>query len=149
MKLQDLEREEKSPSKLPWLAVILLWFAYALVGWNLAAHHVIWFMGLLIMALAMTLSWVGSGWIKQALDYIPTVLLVALTVSILVTLAFTSSLFLTLALVPFLTTFFTWNEMRFFNFSQTHTFWGLIAIAVLGLGVGELLDLWVLPSDRY
>lgn len=149
MKVNDLNIEVNSPSRLPWLALILLWFAYILVGWNLAAHHVIWFMGLLIIALAMTLSWVGSRWIKQALAYIPTVLLVALTVSILVTLAFTSSLFLALALVPFLTTFFAWNEMRFFSFSQTYTFWGLIAIAVLGLSAGELFDLWVLPSARY
>lgn len=149
MKVNDLDIEVNSPSRLPWLSLILLWFAYVLVGWNLAAHHVIWFMGLLIMALAMTLSWVGSRWIKQALAYIPTVLLVALTVSILVTLAFTSSLFLALALVPLLTTFFAWNEMRFFNFSQARTFWGLIAIAVLGLSVGEVFDLWVLPSARY
>ncbi len=149
MKSHNLELDIKSASKLPWLALILLWFAYVLVGWNLAAHHVIWFMGLLIIALAMTLSWVGSRWIKHALAYIPTVLLVALTVSILVTLAFTSSLFLALALVPFLTTFFAWTEMRFFNFSQTYTFWRLIVIAVLGLSVGELFDLWVLPSARY
>ena len=56
--------------QLPWLALILLWLTYGLVGWNLAAHHVIWFTGVLILALAMTLSWFGSRWIKQALDYI-------------------------------------------------------------------------------
>jgi hypothetical protein len=39
--------------------------------------------------------------------------------------------------------------MRFFNLSQTRTFFSLVAIAVLGLGMGELLDLWVLPSARY
>ncbi|NJR56474.1 MAG: hypothetical protein HC768_19130 [Acaryochloris sp. CRU_2_0] len=149
MKLHGLELGMKSPSKLPWLALILLWLAYALVGWNLAVYHVIWFMGLLIIALAMTLSWFGSRWIKQALNYIPTVLLVALTASILVTLALTSSLFLPLALIPFLTTFYAWSEMRFFNRSQNSTFWSLIAIAILGLSVGELLDLWVLPSARY
>ncbi|MBW4551376.1 MAG: hypothetical protein KME35_09740 [Aphanocapsa sp. GSE-SYN-MK-11-07L] len=149
MKANDLNVELKSLGKLPWLALILLWSAYALVGWNLAAHHVFWFMGLVIIALAMTLSWAGSRWIKQALEYIPTVLSVALTVSILVTLALTSSLFLALVLVPFLTTFFAWNEMRFFNISQTRTFWSLIAIAVVGLGMGELLDLWVFPSARY
>jgi hypothetical protein len=149
MKLHDLEREMKLPSNLPWLALILLWFAYALVGWNLAAHHVIWFMGLSIIALAMTLSWAGSRWIKQVIKRIPSLLLLTLTASVLVTLAFTSSLFLPLVLIPFLTTFFAWNEMRFFNFSQIRTFWGLMAIAVLGLSVGELVDLWVLPSARY
>lgn len=149
MKFHDLEPTMKSFSQLPWLALILLWFAYALVGWNLAAHHVIWFMGLLIMALAMTLSWFGSRWIKQALKYIPRLLLLALTISILVTLALTSSLFFLLAFLPFLTTFFVWTEMRFLNFSQTATFWCLIVIAVLGLGLGELFDLLALPSARY
>ncbi|WP_404786343.1 hypothetical protein [Altericista sp. CCNU0014] len=149
MKVNDLDIEVNSPSRLPWLALILLWFAYALVGWNLVAHHVIWFIGLLIVALAMTLSWAGSRWIEQVIERIPSLLLLALTASISVTIAFTSSLFLPLALIPFLTTFLAWNEMRFFNLSQIRTFWGLIAIAVLGLSVGELLDLWVLPSARY
>lgn len=149
MKVNDLDIKVNSPSRLPWLALFLLWLAYALVGWNLAAHHVIWFMGLLIMALAMTLSWVCSRWIEQVLDYIPTVLLVTLTVSILITLAFTSSLFLAIAFIPFLTTFFAWNELRFFNLGQTRTFWVLVAISVLGLSVGEIVDLWVLPSARY
>lgn len=109
MKSHDLDKQIevgiKSAGKSPWLALILLWFAYALVGWNLAAHHVIWFTGVLILALAMTLSWFGSRWLKQALDYIPTVLLVALTASIFTALALTSPLFLTIALIPFLTTF--------------------------------------------
>ncbi len=149
MKLHNLEREMELPSTLPWLALILLWFAYALVGWNLMAHHVIWFMGLLIIAFAMTLSWAGSRWIKQVIERIPSLLLLALTASILVTLALTSSLFLPLAFIPFLTTFLAWNEMRFFKLSQIRAFWGLIAIAVLGLSIGELFDLWVLPSARY
>ncbi len=149
MKLHNLEREMELPSNLPWLALILLWFAYALVGWNLVAHHVIWFMGLLIIAFAMTLSWAGSRWIKQVIERIPSLLLLAFTASILVTLALTSSLFLPLAFIPFLTTFLAWNEMRFFKLSQIRAFWGLIAIAVLGLSMGELFDLWVLPSARY
>jgi hypothetical protein len=149
MKDHDMDGEIESVRQLPWLALILLWLTYGLVGWNLAAHHVIWFTGVLILALAMTLSWFGSRWIKQALDYIPTVLVVALTASILTALALTSSLFLTIALMPFLTTFFAWNEMRFSNLSQTCTFFSLVAIAILGLGLGELLDLWVLPSARY
>lgn len=146
--LSDIETN--SPTKLPWGAsLILLWSAYALVGWNLAAHHVIWFTGFLIIALSITMSWAGTRWIKQALRYIPNVLLVVLTASLLVALTLTSSLFLTLAFVPFLTTYLAWNEMRFINFSQANTFWILVAIAVLGLGMGEILDLWILPSARY
>jgi hypothetical protein len=51
--------------------------------------------------------------------------------------------------MPFLATFLAWSEMRFFNFSRTRIFWSLVVIAVLGLGLGELVDLWVLPSARY
>jgi hypothetical protein len=139
-----------SPSKISWRAsLVLLWSAYALVGWNLAAHHVIWFMGFLSIALSITMSWVGNRLLKQALQYIPTVLLVILTASLLVALVLTSSLFLTLAFVPFLTTYLAWNEMRFVKFSQMRTFWILLAIAILGLGIGEILDLWILPSARY
>jgi hypothetical protein len=149
MKNHNVDGEIKSVRQLPWLVLMLLWLTYGLVGWNLAAYHVIWFMGVLILALAMTLSWFGSRWLKQAIGYIPTALLVALMASILTSVALTSSLFLTIALMPFLATFLAWSEMRFFNFSRTRIFWSLVVIAVLGLGLGELVDLWVLPSARY
>jgi hypothetical protein len=146
----DFPAITSAPTKVSWgISFIVLWSAYALVGWNLAAHHVIWFMGFLIIALTTTMSWAGTQWIKSALRYIPNVLLVILTASLLIALALTSSLFLTLAVVPFLTTYLAWNEMRFIKFSQLNTFWILVAVAIAGLSMGEILDLWILPSARY
>lgn len=142
--------ETSTTTKISWGAsLVLLWSAYALVGWNLAAHHVIWFTGFLIIALTITMSWAGTQWLKSALRYIPNVLLVILTASLLIALALTSSLFLTLAVIPFLTTYLAWNEMRFIKFNQLNTFWILVAVAIVGLGMGEVLDLWILPSARY
>lgn len=149
MKTSDIDAEIKQRNKIVWLSLILLLVSYGLVGWDLAAHHVIWFMGLVIIALAMTLSWAGSSLIKQLLDYIPKILLVPLVFSILATLGFTSSLFLILALVPFLTTFLAWNEVQFASQSKTLTFWIVVLTAVLGLGGGEFLDLWIYPSARH
>jgi hypothetical protein len=136
-------------TKIPWLPLILLWITYVLVGWNLAAHHVIWFVVLLVITFSMTGSWAGSKLLEQSLKYIPQVLLVVLAISILATLSLTSSLFVTLGLTPFLTTFFAWNEMRFSNFNQRSTVWTLIGMTLLGLGVGEFLDLKVISSARY
>jgi hypothetical protein len=131
------------------LSLILLMVAYGLVGWNLAAHHIIWVVGFLIIALAITVSWAGSNWVKKALSHIPKALLLALAASVMLSLSFTSSLFLTLALTPLLTTFFAWNEIQSSSPSQIRTSLIIVSVAVLSLGMGELLDLWVLPSARY
>lgn len=143
------EMDMRTLTKVPWLSLILLWITYVLVGWNLAAHHVIWFVVLLVIIFSMTGSWAGSKLLEQSLSYIPQVLLVVLAISVLATLSLTSSLFVTLGLTPFLTTFFAWNEMRFLNFNQRFTVWTLIGMTLLGLGVGEFLDLKVIPSARY
>jgi predicted benzoate:H+ symporter BenE len=105
--------------------------------------------GFLIIALAITVSWAGSNWLKRALSHIPKALLLALVASVLLSLSFTSSLFLTLALTPLLTTFFAWNEIQASSFGQVRTCLILIVVTVSSLGLGELLDLWVLPSARY
>lgn len=136
-------------SSLPWLSLFLLCLSYALVGWSLAAHHVVWFASFLIIALAMVSSWAGSKWAGRILGYVPIVLLIASFISVFVTLTVISSLFLILGFIPMLTTFFAWQEMRFWKFSNTYTFLTLLCSAFLGLGLGELLDLGVLASSRY
>jgi hypothetical protein len=40
-------------------------------------------------------------------------------------------------------------EMRFSGFNKLDSFWVLTVIAVLGLVMGELIDILLFPSSRY
>lgn len=144
-----LEGDIKPLSKLPWQILVCLGLAYVLVGWYLAAHHVVWFVGIFIAVLVFAFSLASSPWLHGLFGYIPQALLIILIFSILVTLVVTYSMLSTLVLIPFVTTVLAWQELRFLELRNPQTFWILIAVAFLGLGVGEFIDILVLPSLRY
>lgn len=132
-----------------WLTLILLLLTYALVGWILSPQHIVWFVGTFMAILAIAIASTSDPWLEGTLGYAPQILLVVLTVSILVSLAATSSIFLTLIFIPFIATILAYQEVRFSSFRKLKTFWLLLAIALLGLGIGELIDILVIPSVRY
>lgn len=136
-------------SKVPWQTLICLGLAYVLVGWYLAAHHVVWFVGIFIAALVFALSLASTPWLNGLFGYIPQALSIILIISTLVTLVVTCSMLSTLVLIPFITTFLAWQELRFLELRKPQAFWILMAVAFLGLGVGEFVDILVLPSGRY
>ncbi len=39
--------------KITSLSLLLLWLAYALLGWYLSAHHIIWLVGIFIATVAL------------------------------------------------------------------------------------------------
>jgi hypothetical protein len=135
-------------SQLPLLPLTLLWLAYGLVGWQLSAHHIFWFVGVLIAVAAIAFAWTSSPWLGGAFGYLPQVLLVALVVSLLITLTAILPILVTLVIIPILTTVLAWQEMQVLNPRGIHIWGILIAFAALGLGVGELIDLLILPSHK-
>jgi len=139
----------KSLNKFPWLSLTLFWLAYTLVGWILAAQHIVWFVGVFIAVATVALVWTSSPWLGGLIGDFPQVLLVVLIVSSLVALAATQFIFFTLIFIPFITTFLAWQDMLSLNFKKSYSFWLLVAIALLSLGIGELIDIFVLPSLRY
>lgn len=130
-----------------WFVLGLLWLSYALVGWDLAADHVIWFGGFVIVAFAIASSWFGAEWVLRSLGYIPKALLMVFALSLAITLIVIWPSFLRLAIIPLLTTFLAWQEIRFWRLSKAYTFWLIISVALSALAIGEFLDLWVLPSN--
>lgn len=148
MQVNDAGIKIKSFSQLPLLPLILLWLAYGLVGWHLSAHHIFWFVGVLIAVAAIAFAWTSSPWLGGAFGYLPQVLLIALVVSLLITLTAILPLLVTLVIIPGLTTVLAWQEMQALNLKGTYIWRILIAVAALGLGVGELTDLLILPSHK-
>lgn len=135
--------------QLPWLSLVLFCLTYALVGWHLSAYHIVWFIGVFIATATIAISWTSSPWLEGVLGYLPQVLIVVLLVSILLTLAVTSSIILTLILIPLLATFLAWQELRSLGLGKNRVFWTLIIVASISLGIGEFVDISLVPSGRY
>lgn len=43
-------------SRSPWLPLVLLWLAYALLGWYLSAHHIVWLLGAFVAVLSLAVA---------------------------------------------------------------------------------------------
>lgn len=140
-------------SRIPWLGLVLLWLVYALLGWYLSAHHIAWLVGAFVAALALAIVSKSSPWVDYLLKFISqglvAFLLISLIISTSVALAVTQPILLPLIVMPLITTFFAELEMSFAGFSQINKFLIVTIIAGLGLGLGEIIDIVLLPSLRY
>lgn len=139
-------------SKFPWLSLVLLWLSYSLLGWYLSAYHVFWFMGVLVAVLALAIAWKSIPCLKDLIRFGSRgswVILIMLVISVFISFIATWTLLLTLIIVPLITTFLAEIEMRFAGFSEVNTFVLLTVTSVLGLGLGEIIDILISPSMRY
>ncbi|WP_421657168.1 hypothetical protein [Leptothermofonsia sp. ETS-13] len=131
------------------LSLLLFCFAYALVGWVLAAHHIIWYIGIFAAALGIFTAWGSSRFLGRWFGYTPQALIITMMVSILITLMLMSSTFVAIFTIPILTAILVWVEMQFLDLKANQALGVLIVLAGLGLALGEFIDLVVLPSARY
>ncbi|MBD2354028.1 hypothetical protein H6G41_05230 [Tolypothrix sp. FACHB-123] len=136
-------------NRMPWISLALLWIAYALLGWYLAVHHIIWLMGCFITAVALVIARKSIFWLEQLFTFGSQTLVIVLFLSLSIAIVATWSLILSLFLIPVATTFLADLELRFVGFSKLDSFLVLMGIAILGLCVGETIDLLLLPSSRY
>jgi hypothetical protein len=149
LEIATRDMDIKIPTRLPWSPLILFWVAYALVGWKLSPNHIAWYIGVFMAVAALVLTISSNPWLGGVLGYTPQIIFTVLVTSILVTLIVSFSILSTLILVPLITTFLAWQELRSLNLRRSQILWVLGGIALLGLGVGEFVDLLVLPSSRY
>ena len=135
------------------LALITLWLAYALLGWYLSAHHIIWLVGAFITSVALAVVWKSSPLLAHFTSLgsqgLLVVVIVSLIISISVALAITWTNSFTLVVIPFLAMILAQVEMVFSGFDKLTTFLFLTFIAGAGLAFGQIVDLNVFPSSRY
>lgn len=141
-------------STIPWLPLLLLLLAYALLGWYLSAHHIVWLVGAFVAVVALAATWKSRLWFEPLVKFgsqgLGAVLILSLIVSVSIALATTNgSILIFLVFILLLTTFFSDIEMRFAGFSKLNTLLLLTLLAGLGLGLGEVIDIVFLPSIRY
>ncbi len=135
------------------LPLVLFWLSFLLLGWYLSASHLLWLAGTSITLFVLAIALKPSSWIEMIIHLGSqggwTVILLVLMVSFFVSLAASWSMLWVLFFLPLLTTFLAVIDMKSANVSQFYLFLVLIVLAALGLGIGELIDLTILPSMRY
>lgn len=134
--------------KTPLLALILLWLAYAFLGWYLAAHHIIWLVGGFVALMAIAVVRKSISWLEGLVSFGSHLLVVILFLSMSIALVATWSLLFSLFLIPVASTLLADLEMRFAGFNKIDSFWILTMLATAGLVVGEVVDILFLPSIR-
>jgi hypothetical protein len=132
----------------------LLWLSYAFLGWYLAANHVIWLVGAFVVLLSLALAIAWQGRVVLALFQLGSqqllVMLTVILVSIgLLYLLISPSVLPSLISIPLLASFLADIEMRFIGWSQRRRLLLSTFISVVGLGLGEIVDLTLLPSVRF
>jgi hypothetical protein len=138
-------------SSIPWLPLVFLWLAYFLLGWYLSAYHIFWFVGALVAAVALALSWKSIAALERIVKLASQevlLILVMLMLSVLLVLAATWSILIPIIVMPLAITFLANVEMRFAGFSRLNTLLCLAVLAGLGLGLGEIIDLLFLSSTH-
>ncbi|MBC1223934.1 hypothetical protein GNF10_00945 [Nostoc sp. UCD121] len=136
-------------NRIPFIPLVLLWLAYTLLGWYLAANHIVWLVGAFVAAMVIVIVRKSTSWLERLVEFGSQTLAVILFLSISIAFVATWSLLLRLFLIPLATTILADLEMRFSGFNKLDSFWILTVIAVLGLVVGELIDILLFPSSRY
>lgn len=131
------------------MPLVLLWLAYTLLGWYLAAHHIIWLVGSFVAAMVIAVARKSISWLERLVEFGSKTLAVILFLSISIAFVATWSLLLRLFVIPLATTLLADLEMRFSGLNKLDSFWILTVIAILGLVIGELIDILLFPSRRY
>jgi hypothetical protein len=139
----------ESNHRIPLLPLILLWVAYAFLGWYLAAHHIIWLVGGFVATIAIAVVRKSISWLERLVSLGSRTLVVILVLSISIALVATWSLLFSLFLIPVASTLLADLEMRFAGFNKVDSFWILTVLATTGLVVGELVDILLIPSIRF
>ncbi|KOP27459.1 hypothetical protein AMR41_05550 [Hapalosiphon sp. MRB220] len=136
-------------NQFPLITLVLHCLAYAFLGWYLSVHHIVWLVGVLVVALVLALVGRSISWLNRLLDYGSQVLIVTVVLSASVIIVAILPLFFTFIVTPLATTLLAEIELRFAGFSKRDALLFLTVLAALGLVVGETIDLVFLPSSRY
>ncbi|MHC0062710.1 hypothetical protein ACWATR_07260 [Nostoc sp. UIC 10890] len=136
-------------NRIPLMPLVLLLLAYTVLGWYLAANHIIWLVGAFVAAMVIAVVRKSIYWLERLIEFGSKILVVILFLSISIALVATWSILLRLFIIPLATTLLADLEMRFSGLNKLDSFWVITVLAVLGLVVGELIDILLFPSSRY
>ncbi|NJL61532.1 MAG: hypothetical protein HC903_06520 [Methylacidiphilales bacterium] len=136
-------------TKIPIKPLLLLWLAYTWLGWYLSAYHIGWLFGAFVLLFVLTIVWQTTSWLEKLIEIGSKTLVVVLFLSLSVALVASWSLLFSLFLMPLATTILTNMELRLSGLTRLDRLILLSIFAGMGLIVGEIIDIFFLPSIRY
>lgn len=138
--------------KIPVLSLVALLLSYALLGWYLSAYHIFWLVGACVAGIALAISWKSLTWLERLVRFSSRglfVILILLVISVLFALVTSLSVLIPIVLMPIITMVLAEVEMRFTGIDKGSRLCFLIILAGFALGLGEIIDILLLPSNRY
>ncbi len=136
-------------NRIPGMSLIFLWLAYALLGWHLSAHHIVWLVGAFITIVVLAVIRKSISWLESLMNVKSQLLSLILVLSLSIGLIASWSILLELFLLPLAATVLADLEMRVSGFTPFNSFLVVTILAAFGLAVGETIDILFLPSIRY
>lgn len=138
-------------AKTPWFPLILVALAYSLLGWHLAAYHILWTVGSFMGAflLTATLIW-GGRTVGNIFRLGPRSVLTMFLLSAAITIAVAASTLFALILILLLAEILARLEMQSVGgFGQLFSFGTISLVACLGLWLGWFTGVAIVPSSRF
>lgn len=136
-------------ARIPIKSLVLLSFAYAWLGWYLAALHIVWLVGSVVTFFVLAIIGQTTSWLESLIEFGSRTLVVVLFLSFSIALVASWSIIFSLILMPLATAALTNMELRFAGVSKSDRLLLIIVSAGISLGIGETVDLLFLPSLRY
>lgn len=139
--------------RIAGLAISLLTIAYTLLGWYVAAHHVFWLVGTFVVITTLIIAWKSNpiveflAWLTQQQIFV--VIGISLLFSLVVAFTLVEPMLSSLIPLPLITLLYALLELRTAEYKQSDIFFWLVIVTGLGLGRGEAVDLFIVPSMRY
>lgn len=141
----------KYSDRIPWPSLGIFWLAYALLGWYLSAHDIIWLVGAFIVVVSLAGAWKSNPILKRLFDLssqsLVLLVIASVIVSILLTLAIIWNTAFNLIVIPFVATVLAQVELTFAGLNKIWMFLLLILVAGFGLTVGEIIDLTIFSHN--
>ena len=136
-------------NRMPGMSLIFLWLAYALLGWYLSAHHIVWLVGAFVTIVVLAAIRKSVFWVESLMNVKSQMVSLILVLSAWIGLIATWSILFNFFLLPLATTVLADLDMRVSGFKPFDSFLVLTILAAFGLAVGETIDVLFLPSFRY
>jgi hypothetical protein len=136
----------------PWLALLLLGGEYAILGWYLGLHQIFWLIGISLLILTFVINCRNNQTLEPIIWFISQPLFLVLGISLLfslvVVLIFIQPILLSLITLPIITLLYAVIEMQAAGFRQVTILVWLLLVTGFGLGMGEFIDLLIVPKMR-
>lgn len=140
--------------KLPWASLGLVSIAYILLGWHLSAYHIVWLVGVMVTIFTIAIACETNPIVELFLRLFGSqslfvIVSLSLTFSLSVAFVAVEPVLMTFFATPTITMLLAALNLQSAGLGRLESFVALTIVAIVGLGLGEGIDMILLSSMRY